>query len=140
MGTLPLLVHAHLLKECFPGGMLKVSKTELTWEGQLRPSSISQPYTVRIQYSLGKLPNIDVLTPDLQAIADAIKPGRTIPHVYSTTPMRICVYRPSKNEWNPTDNLATSMIPWTCMWLSFFEDWVFTDVWSGGGEHPCTAT
>jgi len=22
------------------------------------------------------------------------------------------------------------------MWLSFFEDWVFTDVWSGGGEHP----
>jgi len=22
------------------------------------------------------------------------------------------------------------------MWLAFFEDWLVTDVWSGGGIHP----
>jgi hypothetical protein len=138
MPALPIFVQAHLLKQCFPGKKLKVTKRELVWEGHLRPSAISCIYTVKVQYTLGDLPKIYVLSPDLQAVADAVKPGRDIPHKYEKNPLRICIYHPSKNEWKASDSLASTVLPWTCMWLSFFEDWVFTDVWSGGGEHPTT--
>jgi hypothetical protein len=138
MPSLPILVQAHLLKQCFPGEKLKVTKRELVWEGHLRPSAISCVYTVKVQYTLDDQPKIYVLSPDLQAVADAVKPGRDIPHKYEKNPLRICIYHPSKSEWKSSDSLASTVIPWTCMWLSFFEDWVFTDVWSGGGEHPTT--
>jgi hypothetical protein len=140
MQSLPISVQAHLLKQCFPAEKLKVTRRELVWEGGLRPSAASCVYTVRVQYTLDEQPKIYVLSPDLQAAADAVKSGRDIPHKYEVNPVRICVYRPSRNEWGPSDNLATTIFPWTCMWLSFFEDWVFTDVWSGGGEHLDTAT
>jgi hypothetical protein len=138
--TLPIAVQAHFLKECFLAEKLKVSKRELVWEGPLRPSAVSSPYTIRVQYTLGELPNVYVLSPDLQAVADSIAPGRNIPHKYDVNPLRICVYRPSKNEWKPSDSIAITILPWTCMWISFFEDWVFTNVWSGGGEHPITTS
>jgi hypothetical protein len=52
MRSLPVSVQAHLLKQCFPGEKLKVTKRELVWEGSLRPSIISCAYTVKVQYSL----------------------------------------------------------------------------------------
>ena len=133
---LSIAVQAHLLKECFLAERLKVSKREHMWDGQLRPSAVSSPYTVRVQYALGDFPNVYILSPDLQALADFVTPGRDIPHKYDVNPLRICVYHPSKNEWKPSDSIAITILPWTCMWISFYEDWVFTNVWSGGGEHP----
>ena len=32
--------------------------------------------------------------------------------------------------------LFDTLIPWTAEWLWYFEDWLATGVWSGGGEHP----
>src|ERR1043166_6231534 len=96
---IPIAVQAHLLKECFPAERLKVSKRELIWEGQVRPSVISSLYTVRVQYTLASMPNIYILSPDLQALADSVTPGLNIPHKYDVNPLRICVYHPSKNEW-----------------------------------------
>src|SRR6202043_2149851 len=77
--------------------------------------------------------------PNPQQMADALAPGRTLPHVYSYDhPVRLCIYHPKKREWKPSMALAATVVPWAVMWLSFFEDWVCTDVWSGGGEHPET--
>lgn len=28
------------------------------------------------------------------------------------------------------------IVPWTSLWLYFFEDWLATDEWKGGGKHP----
>ena len=50
--------------------------------------------------------------------------------------MRLCVYMPSTGEWHPSKALAATVIPWSIVWFGFFEDWVFTNVWSGGGIHP----
>lgn len=70
-------------------------------------------------------------------MADAVIPGRKLPHVYAEEPLvKICIFHPNKREWNPRMSLALNVVPWMAEWLSFFEDWVITDVWSGGGEHP----
>jgi hypothetical protein len=29
-----------------------------------------------------------------------------------------------------------TFVPWTALWLFYFEDWLTTNEWRGGGEHP----
>ena len=39
-------------------------------------------------------------------------------------------------EWNPTMLLSRTIVPWASEWLLFYELWVITGVWLGGGiEH-----
>src|SRR5207245_4563484 len=133
--ALPLHVPKALLDSTFQGTACRIGGKILTGEGWLRPSAISQPYRIRLTYKLGDTPEVFLIEPDPYALADAVKPGRRIPHVYGGNLLRLCLYLPGE-EWGPTDPLATTILPWACEWLGFFEDWVFTDVWSGGGVHP----
>jgi hypothetical protein len=139
MQPLSLRTQKLLLGQGFSDGECTLRRGGLVWEGRLQPTAVSNSYTVRITHAVGRLPEIFLLAPDAQAMADAVIPARKIPHVYSYEhPIRLCVYHPKKREWKYTMPLATTVIPWTIMWLSFFEDWVWTDIWSGGGEHPET--
>jgi hypothetical protein len=29
-----------------------------------------------------------------------------------------------------------TFVPWATTWLYYFEDWLITDEWKGGGRHP----
>jgi hypothetical protein len=29
-----------------------------------------------------------------------------------------------------------TFVPWTATWLYYFEKWLVSDDWKGGGEHP----
>ena len=51
-----------------------------------------------------------------------------------TKMVRICLYRYS--EFNVYKLLADTIIPWTVEWLYFYELWLATGEWLGGGEHP----
>jgi len=135
----PLSLRAQklLLEQGFPDGECSVRRNRLVWEGRVQPTAVTHSYDIRVTHELYTLPEIFLLSPNPQEMADAVIPGRRIPHVYSYEhPIRLCVYHPKKREWKYTMPLVTTVIPWTIMWLSFFEDWVCTDVWSGGGEHP----
>jgi hypothetical protein len=137
MQPLSIQTQKALLAQCFPVGTGRIQRASLVWEGSVQPTAISLSYTIRVDYSLGELPKVSLLSPNAQQLADEVLPGRTLPHVYSHDhPIRLCVYHPSKREWKEGMPLATTVVPWTIMWLSYFEDWVITDVWSGGGEHP----
>jgi len=125
-----------LLDQCFPEAACTIKGRTLIWEGKIRPSVVSCFYQIRIIYTLGEPPDVFVLSPDLQTVSDATKPGRRPPHIYGTNPLKLCLYLPGTSQWNSGNPLVTKIVPWTIMWLSFFEDWVFTDVWSGGGTHP----
>ena len=35
-----------------------------------------------------------------------------------------------------TKRIDQTIIPWTYTWLFYFEDWLSTDDWKGGGRHP----
>ena len=73
-----------------------------------------------------------VVSPDLNELAD----GRHLPHVYSTKPVRLCLFDPQTAEWSPGASIADTIVPWTYEWLFYFEEWLVSDEWKGGGRHP----
>jgi hypothetical protein len=109
-----------------------VRRSELTWDFDARPTPLSRTYSVRLKYRKGGLPEVLVVSPDLNALAG----DRRLPHVYSTKPVRLCLYYPSSQEWTSTQSIADTLVPWTYLWLAYFEDWLLTDEWKGGGKHP----
>jgi hypothetical protein len=32
--------------------------------------------------------------------------------------------------------ISDTIVPWAVLWLYYFEDWLATDEWKGGGKHP----
>ncbi len=104
----------------------------LIWEATLQPSAISRSYLIRLEYRLGQLPKIHVLKPDI--VAEAKTEGRTLPHVFSGA--KLCLFHPDYHEWNSNMQLSDTVLPWISEWLFFYEIWLATGEWMGGGEHP----
>ncbi len=42
---------------------------------------------------------------------------------------------PKTREWGPHIQIASSVVPWASLWLFYFEEWLVSDDWKGGGEH-----
>jgi hypothetical protein len=43
---------------------------------------------------------------------------------------------PRADEWRNWMRIDQTIVPWTALWLFYFEDWLVSDLWKGGGEHP----
>ena len=118
------------LKVYWPDFRCRVNAGTLTAIGELSPSPISQTYTVRIAQKSGRIPEVQVITPELEKSKD----GTNIPHMYAQE--KLCLFRPGANEWRMSMPIATTIVPWTSMWLCFYESWHATGEWQGGGVHP----
>lgn len=112
---------------------IKHSNSDQTviWTGDLKPDPVCASYRVRITYSLGRSPQVEVLNPPL-------RPGpnnEPIPHVYPQK--RLCLFLPNSGEWDSSKRLSDTILPWTLLWLFHYELWQVTGQWSGGGkDHP----
>lgn len=115
---------------CPGSGELK--RERLVWRYPVRPSALSRSYDARIEYRQGGRPAVYVDRPDLHDLAE----GRPLPHVYSDFPPKLCLYLPGAFEWSRQDRLDLTMVPWTALWLFYFEEWLWSDEWKGGGMHP----
>ncbi|RBP18068.1 hypothetical protein DFR50_10110 [Roseiarcus fermentans] len=104
----------------------------LQWCFRTSPSSLSRSYDARLEFRQGSAPETFIDAPDLVVLAN----GRVLPHVYSQMPTRLCLYLPRAFEWQPWLRLDQTIVPWTALWLYFFEEWLATNEWKGGGEHP----
>ena len=89
-------------------------------------------YKLRIRQIKNGSPDIYVLSPNLIGMAN----GRPLPHVYSTKPVRLCLHFPKYDEWTPDKSIAETIVPWAYLWLFYFEHWLATNEWRGGGKHP----
>lgn len=115
---------------CCGSGRLHCGK--LVWEFEVTPTPISRTYRLRIEYQQGATPAVVVVEPDLSVLAE----GRALPHVYEQHPARLCLYLPKAREWTSEVIIATSIVPWAYLWLFYFEEWLLSNEWKGGGEHP----
>jgi hypothetical protein len=106
----------------------------LVVEGDVRPTSRSAPYRVRIEYEAGGAPEVSILSPALKPVEE----GGRLQHVYPGD--RLCLYRPWTDEWTPDKSLAHTIVPWVAEWLFYYELWHATGAWLGGGSHPHPAT
>lgn len=104
----------------------------LTWEFEVSPGPLARVYQLRLRLAENCYPTMTVLAPDLVALAE----GRELPHVYSESPVELCLFHPRRREWRPHESLVETMVGWAVTWLFFFEDWLGGMEWEGGGEHP----
>jgi len=112
-------------------GSGSIKDRTLVWSTEVQPTPISRTYKVVIQYRHGNAPAVSVQDPELSQLA----PGRDIPHVYHG-PLRLCLYLPGSGEWTTSSRIDNTIVPWTYLWLLYFEHWLATDNWKGGGQHP----
>lgn len=91
----------------------------------MQPTPASRTYHVRIDYEAGKRPAAYV--DGLYTRAD----GRPIPHTYA--PNRPCLFYPQGREWRSDMSIAATIVPWLSLWLYYYEVWLATGSWEGGG-------
>jgi hypothetical protein len=120
-----------LAEQAFQLGRLPLAHTSsvkagrLHWEGELRPTERSERYLVAIDYAPPGIPDISVLWPRLERPG-----GGVLPHTYEGD--RLCLFYPG--EWRRTMRIDTTIVPWISEWLLFYELWLFTGDWLGGGH------
>ena len=110
-----------------------IDKKQLLWSGKIKPTALSKEYTVVLLYIVGESPKVWVIGNALEKLDDV-----NFPHKFDIDSkknmVQICLYRYA--EFNSTVLLADTIIPWTVEWLYFYELWLATGEWFGGGEHP----
>jgi hypothetical protein len=106
----------------------------LTWRYTATPLPLGRDYDVRIEFKQGDTPQIFIEAPDPHVLAG----GRRIPHLYQQKPPRLCLWLPQTGEWQRWMRLDQTVVPWTSLWLFYFEEWLASDDWKGGGIHTET--
>jgi hypothetical protein len=121
--------HARMLGTC-PTFRSCIEKGALVAVGEVRPTSGSVVYTVRIEYRAGDAPEVTVLSPKLVPREE----GGRLPHVYPGD--KLCLYTPNTGQWAPDMSLPHTIVPWISEWLFYYEVWHVTGEWLGDGTEP----
>lgn len=120
---------ADAIRHQYPGFSVTHNPSVLRAQGYWRPTARSEPYQIEVRYTLQQKPVIAVLKPTL---VKNLK-GEDIPHLYGDG--TLCLYMPLYGEFNYSDLIATTIIPWSGLWLYHYENWHMTGEWEGGGIH-----
>ncbi|MBK1439971.1 hypothetical protein JHJ32_08245 [Parapedobacter sp. ISTM3] len=107
-----------------------ISHSSIKVEGTLQPTARSHVYAFVLKYDLTGIPKMRIISPELRMNYK----GEKIPHLYPSG--NLCLYMPKYREFTKADFLADKIVPWTSLWLYYYELWHATGEWLGGGEHP----
>lgn len=102
------------------------------YDCEVQPTVMSRSYLIRVNFAYKTRPKVLVLQPNLSELADK----RNLPHVYKQNPPELCLYLPNSGEWASDKFVSRTIVPWSILWLYYFEHWLATDIWKGGGAHP----
>lgn len=107
---------------------------EMRFSFSMAPTPMSRSYRCLLKVPRSGFPEMIVLEPDLKLLAS----GRPIPHVYpyNYKGTKLCLWLPGSGEWSSNMRFEETYLPWTAEWLDYFEEWLETDTWAGGGAHP----
>lgn len=111
----------------YPGLRTSIGSGKLVVSGMLQPTAMSREYRITIEYRYLHHPSVFV--PALTCNGK----GEPPPHRYPSVGRPLCLYYPKDGEWTPFDYLADTIVPWTAEYLLFYELWLATDIWYGGG-------
>jgi len=97
----------------------------MTWTGDICPGQLSDTYTVNFEFT-----DSDHRV-YINVIAPVLDPGAAdeLPHVNHDG--TVCLH--DFHEWDQSQPIATTIIPWTYEWLYHYELWMGTGTWTGGG-------
>jgi len=125
-GLTPVQQLYHMQQSC-PAFAVSRAGATMTWTGDLMPAAMCDTYTLRISYNYPSRPKVFVLAPQLRA-----RPGERIPHMFDQKTLCLHLHE----EWNPQKIIAHTVVHWAARWLYFYETWLITGHWEGGGHEP----
>lgn len=102
----------------------------LTCVGSVQPRPISNVYTAQITYRVGRYPRTTILRPPLRRR----RPDQRVAHTY--TDAELCLFTGANGDWTPDMLIANTIVPWIHEWILFYESWLLTGEWRGGGVIP----
>ncbi len=112
----------------FPAYKARLGKDRVSFTAEISPFGCAETYLVRIDYKMRTRPSIRVLKPPLCSISA----GTPIPHMFSDG--SLCLHIPG--QWQSDMTIAEYIVPWIAEWLLYYEVWLATGEWLGGGaEH-----
>ncbi|BEP67643.1 hypothetical protein GmRootV35_21570 [Variovorax sp. V35] len=119
-----------------PGSSVRLmSGRELQFRFSVTPGRFGRDYECLLRVRPdSRTPDMFVIAPNLRSLAGS----DSIPHIYrhDGPGVLLCLWWPKRREWAPQLKLTETFIPWTEEWLWYFEDWLRTRKWAGGGMHP----
>lgn len=137
MSRIPMRNQALALRSYFKDSKIHWTSSSLSWVYTVTPTPLSDNYTLKLKYKRGKGVQVFVIAPQKLKLAEGKK---RLPHVYSHEEQRLCLYYPSDEDrertWKPDMYFAKTIVPWAVEWLEFYEYWLGTGIWLGGGIHP----
>lgn len=121
------------LKISYPEASCYIRCGVLYWSGKICPSPLSQDYSVHLEYKLRKRPYVTAQGQNLKRLDDPKFPHKF--HVDKEKQIvEMCLYL--SPDFSSHMLLADTVIPWAVEWLYYYEIWLATDEWCGGGKHP----
>lgn len=129
-----LALQLYKLRKIYPGAISYITKNGILYfKCLIRPTPLSRSYPISLKYKIGK--TIEIWLSDISL---ELLERDSFPHYFTKDKerhrARLCLYRYS--EFNSKKWIADTIIPWTVEWLFFYEIWLATGKWQGGGEHP----
>lgn len=102
------------------------------WEFIAQPTPLSKTYLVLLIFHIdNRSPDVFILDQNVWDISKK----KSIPHLYDPENIKLCLYYPKYKDWDQTMPLNTTFVPWIYLWLYYYEEWLFSNEWKGGGEH-----
>lgn len=103
------------------------------FEFSIKPTPISEEYRILFIEFIGHNPYVYLLYPMFPEIESGRFP---VPHIYSHKAQRLCLTFPDYLEWKRGTTLPNTYIPWTILWLYYYEEWLYSGEWKGSGLEP----
>lgn len=134
--ALSLVVQLYNLRVYHPEGRGELrgarGKQTLYWRQRVKPDPLGAAYEIEIRCGEVGAPDVLVRSPDLRELAG----GRKLPHIYTDVDgmVRLCLW--ADGEWGRSKLIAKTIVIWAAEWFWFFEHWLVTGHWFGGGTHP----
>ncbi len=129
--TLSVFDQARLLRARFPHARIRAHRERgrrvLRAHLVLRPGEFCGEYLVEIAYVFGIEPHVWVQRPRPVKSAH----GEATPHLNPDG--TLCLFDPHGGEWSPSDSIADTTVAWASLWLMYYELWLDTGEWKGGG-------
>lgn len=94
-------------------------------------------YRIRIDYHSIGSPDVYVVSPviDMRSPLEIHTFGLRFHGAYNKEIPCLCLTHYDSDKWNSSILLTESYIPWAIEWTEFYELWLLTGVWYGGGIH-----
>ena len=129
-----LASQAIYLRNEYPESRWLLHCGELIWWGDIRPTPLSRIYKIRIEcHGLQRRPRVILYGDHIEGID-----RRDFPHHFEIDREKpevvLCLHMPYEFDYRCW--IADTIIPWTQEWLYFYEIWLATGEWCGGGHVP----